>query len=184
MKQRVPTLEDFVNEQSKATYDYGCLMVNVDNTGCDEFISNLIDKDDLYVEGNDYGLETEPHVTVLYGFHENEKESVDMEKLKKYLIPLNELKIASNEISTFENEKYDVLKYDIKSDKLFELNKTMTENFEYSTDFPNYHPHMTIAYLKPGKGKKYAEKLNNDKSFQSKEYTFSHPDGSKDFIKK
>lgn len=180
MEKRIPTIDEFINEQSKTTYDYGCLMVNVDEMGWDGFIKETVDDDDLYIEGDDYGVETDPHVTVLYGFHDN----VDMNKLKEELIPLIELDITSDEISIFENEKYDVLKYDIKSDKLFDLNKIMTENFDYTTDFPDYHPHVTIAYLKSGKGKKYMSKLKEAKEFKAKTYKFTHANGKKEFIEK
>jgi hypothetical protein len=180
MKKRLPTLDEFINEQSKTTYNYGCLMVNVDEMGWDGFIKETVNDEDLYTEGDDYGIETEPHITVLYGFHKD----IDMKKLKELLFPLSELEITSSKISIFENEKYDVLKYDIDSDKLFELNDLMTENFEYTTDFPDYHPHVTIAYLKPGRGKKYVTELKEAKEFKAKTYKFSHPDGKKEFIKK
>lgn len=180
MKKRVPTLDEFINEQSKTTYNYGCLMVNVDEQGWDGFIKETVTEDDLYTEGDDYGIETEPHVTVLYGFHDD----TDMSKLKDLLYPLSELDISSKKISIFENEKYDVLKYDIDSDKLFELNKLMTENFEHTTDFPDYHPHVTIAYLKPGRGKKYITDLKEAKDFTPTAYKFSHADGKKETIAK
>jgi 2'-5' RNA ligase len=52
----------------------------------------------------------------------------------------------------------------------------MTENFEYTTDYPDYHPHITIAYLKPGCGKKYAEELKEEKIFEPTKYFYSFPD--------
>jgi len=180
MKNRVPTLDEFIYEQEKAVYNYGCLMVFVDEQGWDGFIKETVNEEDLYTEGDEFGVESEPHITVLYGFHKN----TDMKKLKDLLFPLSDLEITSSKISIFENEKYDVLKYDIDSEKLFELNKLMTENFEYTTDFPDYHPHVTIAYLKPGMGKKYITELKAPKDFKSKSYVFSHTDGKKEIISK
>lgn len=184
MEKRIPTLEDFIteskNEKDKdKKYSYGCLMVYLEEKGWDGFIKDLIDENDI-VEEDGLGIETEPHVTVLYGFHED----TDVDKLKELVPPLSEIKISADEISIFENEKYDVLKYDIKSDKLFEVNKLMTDNFEYTTDFPDYHPHATIAYLKKGTGKKYASKLKEDKEFSTLHYVYSQPSGEKVVFKK
>lgn len=33
------------------------------------------------------------------------------------------------------------------------------ENFELHSDYKDYHPHMTIAYLKPFLGKKYKKQM-------------------------
>jgi hypothetical protein len=49
----------------------------------------------------------------------------------------------------FENELYDVLKFDVKREKsLFDCNKDLMK-FPHTTDYPDYHPHLTISYLKP-----------------------------------
>ncbi|MCK9575765.1 MAG: 2'-5' RNA ligase family protein [Candidatus Pacearchaeota archaeon] len=183
MKQRIITLNEFVeqkqiNEASKQVYDYSCLMVNVNTDGWDNFIHTLVDANDLYTEEEDYGFETEPHVTVLYGLHAD----TDMEKLKSMLPSLSTIELSSDAISIFENPKYDVLKYDIQGDNLFKLNKEICENFEYTSDFPDYHPHITIAYLKPGCGKKYAKELTEPKQFNPEVYTYSHTTGEKEFI--
>lgn len=179
MKNRIPTLDEYITEQSKTTYDYGCLMINVDATGWSEFVNEIIDTDDIYTENNGYGIETEPHVTVLYGLHDG----IDMKKLKSVLCTLSDVDIVSNKIGIFENEKYDVLKYDIDSTKLHILNSIVSENFEYTSDYPDYHPHITIAYLKPGLGKKYAKELEETKEFKPEEYTYSFPSGDKEFFK-
>ena len=52
-------------------YDFGCLMVNVPIKNWDDVLA-LIDPEDVYDEPG-YGLESEPHITVLYGFHDEVK---------------------------------------------------------------------------------------------------------------
>jgi 2'-5' RNA ligase len=62
-------------------------------------------------------------------------------------------------MSLFENDEYDVLKFNVISNDLAKLNKLMKGNFEYTSNYPNYIPHLTIAYLKKGEGKKYIKNM-------------------------
>ena len=54
----------------------------------------------------------------------------------------------------------------------------------YTSNFPDYHPHMTIGYLKPGTGKKYTEKLKNQEYELTPIYAvYSKPNGEKEKLK-
>ena len=186
--------KEFLTEQKKdknKKYSYGCLMLYYDFPDIKE-IHDEIDEDDIYSEDG-MGLETETHTTLLYGFHDDEIED-DKEILDLVLdkdIPL--LKLYN--ISIFENEKYDVLKFDVKhymvdeegeedyskkDDMLIEINKDLTKEFPYTTNFPDYHAHSTIGYLVSGKGKDYVKKFK-DKEFivTPKQLIYSKPDKTK-----
>jgi len=135
--------------------EFGCLMINFDDTPWSNFLNEFIDREDIYDdETHDYGLEHEPHVTVLYGLHDDE---FDYGDLKQMLPKLNDITISLKNISFFTGDKYDVVKFNINSKDLITLNKQITEKFPYSTDFPIYHPHTTIAYVKKGTGYKYID---------------------------
>ena len=73
----------------------------------------------------------------------------------------NSIHFNLNNISLFQNEKNDIIKIDISSPHLISINNQTINNFEYESEFPNYHPHITLAYLKPNTGKKYLRALNN-----------------------
>ena len=50
----------------------------------------------------------------------------------------------------------------------------------HETDFPNYHPHATIGYLKPGQADKYIEMMKGmEYNVQPQHIVYSMPDGSK-----
>lgn len=49
-----------------------------------------------------------------------------------------------------------MLKVDVNSPDLHRLNKLVTSLSPTEDSHPVYTPHLTIAYLKPGRGKKYA----------------------------
>ena len=59
----------FIKEST--SYDYGCVMVEVPVSNWNE-ITSIINKDDLYeVEGEKYGIQENPHLTLLYGLKPN-----------------------------------------------------------------------------------------------------------------
>lgn len=143
---------------------YGVLMAYFNVDGWKEFIEDMIDEDDLYTAvDDDYGFSYRPHCTVLYGFHDYDGIVDDIRKFIVYLdengIDVNNVDVFRYNISIFENPDYDVVKFDIKSDMLEEMNKLFSENFDNTNDYPDYHPHMIIAYVKKGTGKKYVNEL-------------------------
>lgn len=167
---------NIMTEQHK--HEYGCAMLFFDFPDMVD-IHDIIDSNDVYEEdGEDYGLETEPHTTLLFGLHEGIPTSDIESVLKDFTF---EDCIAHN-ASIFENEKYDVLKFDVKGKNLKEANDKLKE-FPYTSDYPEYHPHMTIAYITPGNGEKYCKILKDRKYSLSPKYAvYSKTDGTKDKI--
>ena len=135
---------------------FGRLMLYFSFSNWSEFVRRLVKIEDIYddEEGN-FGYEDNPHCTILFGFHHYEG---IMEQIKKYLPALEDIDdILRSNITIFESENYDVLKFDIVSEKLKNLNKVFLDNFEYTNEHIDYHPHMTIAYVKKGEGTKYVQ---------------------------
>lgn len=175
-------LTDLIKEEDKnRKYEYGCAMLYFAFPEMTK-IHNMINPDDIYTEEDDdtFGLEDEPHVTLLFGFHSAVTTDDIVNVLDNYTF---EDCIIHNP-SLFKNEKYDVLKFDARGDNLMECNKELTQ-FPHTNDYPEYHPHMTIAYLKPGKGKKYVEQFKKFKEFQitPRFGVYSKTNGDKERIK-
>ena len=145
-----------INE-NKQTYPYSCVMLYFNPDEVTE-LHKKINPEDLYVEEDGFGLEPESHCTLLYGLHDNE---VTPEQIEQILGNKTFTTCKAHNLSCFNNPKYDVLKYDIVGDNLNETNEELKQ-FPFTSDYPDYHPHMTIAYLKPGKGKEYIDMLGND----------------------
>jgi 2'-5' RNA ligase len=139
----------------KQTYDYGCVMLYFDFPEIKN-LHSLIDEEDIYTEDGDrsFGLEDEPHTTLLYGLHDGVTEEDVMNVINNF--DYGTYRITNP--SLFENENYDVLKFDASGPNLHETNFEL-KNYPHTTSFPDYHPHLTIGYLKPGMGKKYENKL-------------------------
>lgn len=162
----IQNFKDFTNSlnEKKSSYDYGCAMLYLDFPEM-ESLHSEIDENDVYVDDEDstFGLENEPHVTLLYGLHDD----VGLDKVEPIVGQRTYSTVKAHNASLFNNPKYDVLKFDIDGESLHDCNKSLSE-LPHTTDYPDYHPHMTVAYLKPGMGQKYADKL------KGKEYML-HP---------
>jgi 2'-5' RNA ligase len=170
-------------ENSESTYDYGCVMLYFTFPQMEDF-HKMIKPEDIYVEEGDktFGLEDELHCTLLYGLHEE----VTLEDIKSVL---DQYKFEGCKIfnpSKFDNEKYDVFKFDVMGGPLIEVNKKLTQ-FPHTNSYPDYHPHMTIGYLQPGTAKKYIDLFNkegiNEFNLNPTHCVYSFPDGSKEQIK-
>lgn len=141
----------FIKESNE--HKYGCVMIEVPVSNWDEIISS-IDKEDIYEsnEGDPKGIQNNPHLTLLYGLHDD----VTLEQVKSVFNNFDgDINIEINGIDIFENDKFDVVKFNIKPDgSLQELHDKLSE-LPNSDQFPDYIPHITLCYTKKGTGKKY-----------------------------
>ena len=163
-----------VNESSRATYSYGCLMLDVPFKGWDA-LTDKIDEDDVYdTDDGQFGKEDEPHITVLYGLHDN----VSSDDVKSLLYDVTDIEFEITGVSLFEADLYDVVKFDIESDKLRELNDTV-KSLPHTSTHPTYHPHLTLSYVKSGRGKKYIQEFKKPIKMKSDTFIFSESSGEK-----
>ena len=169
------------NADDSPDSEYSSTQFNLDIPEVVEF-GKSIPKDELYVGESDayddYGVEEETHVTALYGLTTDNADEV-----RKVVEGFGEFNITLGKTSLFENEEYDVLKIDVESKELRDLNKLIDDSLDNENSFPDYKPHITIAYLKPGEGKKYS----GDTRFEGKnipvsELLFSGKDRAKTAI--
>ena len=163
-------------EKANDTYDYGCAMLYFDFPEINK-VHDTINTKHLYEEEQDrtYGIEDEPHTTLLYGLHSE----VSPKAIKNVLDSFTFGECTIGNASLFENEKYDVLKFDVSGPNLHEVNKLLTK-YPHTTSYPDYHPHLTIAYLQPGMGKQYVDMLRGQEyQLVPTHAIYSKPDGDK-----
>jgi len=169
-----------LNEDKGNTYSYGCVMLylTLNDKDC-KSIQDVIEEEDLYLGTEDdpgYGREDEPHVTLLYGLH-NDIEDVKVESIIKKIKPLE---VLLSKVDIFENDTYDVLIFTINDDYLTKINGELKE-LPHTTDYPKYNAHCTIAYLKKGKGSMYVKKVKDKFKLTVKgdKVVYSKSDGTK-----
>lgn len=161
----------FIKESKKNRL--GCVMLEVPVNNWSE-ITSIIDKKDVYKKSG-FGIEDNPHLTLFYGLHKE----VSDEKVKKVLDNKKDFNIEIQGIDIFENDEFDVVKFNVKKTK--ELQNIFNEfsNLPNSNEYPDYQPHITIAYVKKGKGKKYTNKNYKHKVKNASNIIYSKPNGSK-----
>lgn len=137
-------------------YEYGCIMAIIDEEYARKILDfnyGLIDDKFLYKEGKEYGREQHVHITIKYGLTKSYTE----EQMKKMLKEVKPFKVKVTGVSIFENDDYDVVKLDVKSDILEKLHDKFSK-LPNEDEHPIYHAHISLAYVKKGMGKKFVKK--------------------------
>lgn len=128
------------------------------------------------------GRETDPHITVKYGLHDTDPAPV--QKILENAGPITAKVKGVSIFPASESGGADVVKLDIESKDLTRLNKEIAA-LPHTDTFPKYQPHITLAYVKPGEGKKWAGKLIpglSGKTITFGSVTFSPSEGDKSDI--
>ena len=136
-------------------HDYGCLMAilpeAIGKKITDWCLENI---PDFHLA--EEGREPRPHITVKYGFKNSSPETVA--QLKSFLanVQLGPIALEIKELALFEgNDSGSVLHATVTSPDLERINAAITEVFPCEDKYPNYHPHMTLAYINPLNARTY-----------------------------
>jgi len=150
-------------------YEYSCILVNL-KVGNWKEIQQLIDPADLSGDG----LETEPHVSIMMGIEPDVKSEDIIKIVQDWPRP----SITLQEFSIFENPEYDVLKIGVESFDLGAYRQLAMPLPNYQ-EFQLFQPHLTVAYLKPGTGRKYLDTPLQiaPKEYQATNFTISMANG-------
>lgn len=161
----------------------GCLMAVLppaDAAPIVSWVHELIKPEDLAGDG----YEASPHVTVLYGFNAGVTALEVQAAVREWGRP--ELRFTLGPVSRFDTSpEYDVIKCDVKFDAdLRELNTFLVQRFagKLTQTFPDYHAHLTLAYVKKGA----YQSLNghakwDDATYVLKTLVFSLPESTSKF---
>lgn len=145
---------------TEVKYEHGCVMAQVPATAAAlimEFGKRIISDDMLYLDPelpDDYGREREPHVTIKFGL----TQSYQKEQIAQMLKGTKPFVISVKGMDIFSNPKFDVVKFNVEGEELNRL-REIFDKLPNVDEHPIYHPHMTLAYVRPGLGKKFQGKV-------------------------
>jgi len=170
----IQKFKDFTNEGIK--HEYGCVMLYFDIPNWNGILKK-INKDDLYTAEEGHGLETEAHITLLWGVYG----SVDTKDVKSVVEHLEQPYVTFKDISIFSNplSKYDVVKLVPECELLYSINESLKYMLPHVETFPVYNPHMTIAYVKYGRGVNYIQTLEEPIIIKPTKIVYSEPNKNK-----
>jgi hypothetical protein len=171
---KIKNYMEFIVESSG--YKFGCVMLKVPFTNWID-ITNRIEPEDVY-DGDDdkHGLEDDPHLTLLYGLEPEVSECEIKSIMNSFGKPLD---IEIDGIDIFENENFDVVKFNIrKSSDLQSIHDKLSQ-LPNQDSYPDYKPHITISYVNKGSGKKYLDPNFKLSIKGLSEICYSMPSGKK-----
>lgn len=123
--------------------------------------------------------EKKPHVTIRYGLHDEPDLAI---KVRQLLGAIGPVIFKIGRLSLFSSPENDVLKFNIDSARLEELNRRLAL-LPGTNDYPKYSPHLTVAYLKPGTGYKYLQPSRiTGLEFMMNRVTFSNRKRNKQYF--
>lgn len=106
------------------------------------------------------------HITLLYvegikDLNEEEKNKI-LQVSQDVIGSFKAFTIAFDGVDKFDTDDGEAYYSPAKSEELHKLNDALkkafdTNNLPYSKKFPEFKPHVTIEYVKPGKERKYPE---------------------------
>jgi soluble lytic murein transglycosylase-like protein/2'-5' RNA ligase len=132
-------------------YPFSSAQINLDEdtAGRVRALGDRIDAADLAEQGR----ERDPHVTVKYGLRDHETSAVH--DVARGTGPVS-LRFGRTSVFPDDGRRgADVVKVDVEGPRLRMLNDRLSQLPNGDTH-PSYSPHATVAYVKPGRGAKYA----------------------------
>ena len=161
---------------------FGCVMLYCDIPNWEKKHLTLIDPNDIYDvpdKGMSRGLEKTPHCTLIYGLKLDKVNPLEIKKIMKTFFPI---KVAIKKLTFFDTPDCDVAKYDVPKTKELQAWRDELMKFPNHQDFNDYHPHITLSYIKKGTGIKYIKEFEKPFHVIFNKAVYSYSDNKKDNI--
>ena len=156
-------------------HDYASTQVEL-SAGASAVVQDLakqIPDADLGAEGR----EAKPHITVKYGLHSDEA----IETVRQLLADEPPIRATLGTTSIFPSSETggdEVVKVDVVSEDLRRINTKIAAAVKITDTHPEYQPHVTIAYVKPGTGQQHAGQTKlKGRKLQFKQLVFATKGG-------
>lgn len=150
---------EYVFESDTFQYTNGCIMLELPIPNWNEIL-DTIDKDDIYdVKSTKmlFGLQKNPHLTLLYPIQKNLRYDKVKRVLDREVTPRKKpISLHINSIELFEANDYDILVFRVDDNNyLSKLHTALKDSIPNYNKHKDFKLHITIGYLKKGTGSKY-----------------------------
>jgi len=142
----LPLPESLIQER---VYGKSCTMIGVPPEQADAiqtWAKSAIPEDRLYRSEKEDGYEDDPHITVLWGL----LEPTPSDELRSIIERTRVFPVKLGKVSLFRNDDFDVVKLDVESPWLRQLNARIKSAVPNKQTYPDYNPHVTLAYVLKG----------------------------------
>lgn len=136
---------------AKGEREFDSVQFNLSQQDCDKVLGIHVAPQDF----SEKGRETEPHVTVLFGYQDCTPAEIS------YITrDYGDVEIELGDLITFDGDgTCEPLVIEVLSDRLVDLHNALAI-LPHTDTHPNYVPHICVGYLNPGKAEKYVEQGN------------------------
>ena len=141
----------------EAKYEYGCVMGQIPSNiaaSIIQFGKSIIPDEFLYFDPTgreEYGRETEPHITIKFGL----TQPYSRGQLQQFFVGSHPFNITIRNLGVFNNSQFDVVKINVEPDAELLRLREVFNALPNEDKYKEYHPHITLAYAKPGYGKRF-----------------------------
>lgn len=159
-------------------HNYENLQLDIQSNMFVEFGKQIIPDSILFIDETDpsYGRELNSHITLCYGGDKNYE--LDYET---FFASKKSIECMTGELSLFKTDNYDVVILKLSDDfDLKKLNFELRRKYKFpGSTFPDYVPHLTLAYVLPNTMDARIKKLKFPKTkITFNAVTLSKQDGS------
>jgi len=112
-------------------------------------VLDAISEDDIAEDEG--GVEYESHITVKYGFT-----AEHIEDILPSIRDVAPIEATLGKVRMFQSDQADVIYVEVESQGLVDLNAELSK-LPNEDEHDQYIPHMTLAYLQPGKGEQFVD---------------------------
>lgn len=129
----------------RMAFSYGCLMIRLPKVLAERVKGYAVSIPEQYrikTEDMPSGLPHDVHITVKYGLL-----TEDADEVARILTGTSPFVVKLGYASVFDNPDQIVLKLEVDSKGLRDLNKRVCQNLAHVNTYKGYTPHVTVAYL-------------------------------------
>jgi N12 class adenine-specific DNA methylase/2'-5' RNA ligase len=145
------------HELSIGEHKYACILFELPEPLASKVLTLACRVPSKMLDGDK--VEARPHVTLKYGLHENSPHAA-RHLLSQCKPPVVRLLGVSTFPASESSERCDVVKIDVDSPDLHNLNHLVCSRMMHTNTHADYKPHITLCYVRDGQGAEAARLLS------------------------